>query len=290
MSRKTKGTARKISPELEMPSELDRQYKVLAERTIKTRQNGETKEMTGLEAVTTKQLATALAGSPHAQRQVLDGIRRSQEAHTREVAEEVKTWTWIKEDQERKFRTYREVHGCDPDLYPHPDDIIITEDVGVRIEGPLSKEEAWEFKRKQAFVEALLHQDALDRKREKRRHKTDFQPGDSYVTAIVMNRLLPMRYRMSDTALMFRRQHLLNQTIRELLKMTRKAWRKAGARLPRGAKTLQPEIMCDILDLCTELTKNQFASGSPENVSQSTIDAAVWRHLGKWVKTPNAED
>ena len=254
-------------------SRLDRLVERLGEQTVTVRQNGQAVEMPTTEAVLLKQIATAISGSPHAQRQYLESVRFAEEARAKQVAAENESWRSIRRHHLRAYADHREVFGTDPELFPHPDDIEIVEGRPVRVLGPINKAEFDAVRRILCQIMALLHQDALNRARAGRRKYPASIPGDCYSIAVLLNEMVPRRLGRSDDYIIARRMELSGQSVRELLKGTRAAWSAAGHDVARGGRAPSSEEMLLAARMAAALSR--YASDPSISVGDADRVAAV---------------
>jgi hypothetical protein len=114
-------------------------------------------------------------GDTKAGRQLLELISRTESLRTERAVEMLQVAAEYKEKYGPIFAKHERELLDPPDIYPHPDDMIINETTGeVTIDGPTSKEQAgaWKFTRQEAFkylpryfeVEAALKENPTDRK------------------------------------------------------------------------------------------------------------------------------
>jgi hypothetical protein len=118
-----------------------------AERLISVREGGETREIPAIEAVLRKQIASALGGNAYAQKHV---IERHVWAECEERERRHKDIEFWEEYQKQKWEEIENASSrgeAPPSLLPHPDDIVLDYDKGVRIRGPIDEEELVRLKR-----------------------------------------------------------------------------------------------------------------------------------------------
>jgi hypothetical protein len=114
-----------------------------ATRLITVREGDKVSEMPALQALFRTMFRAAAQGDTRAGRQLLEVIARAESGRVAEAREIVEFATQYKENSLKTIENY-EQHGLEPpEIYPHPDDLIINEETGeIRIEGPRTKEEA----------------------------------------------------------------------------------------------------------------------------------------------------
>jgi len=105
----------KLGPQTDfMQSDFDKTVDGIATERMTITQDGQAKTLSAVELVLKRQLQSANAGSPHAQRQFLKNARRAEDSRNRARDEDLATWALIKEYHTRQYASYRAVHGIDP--------------------------------------------------------------------------------------------------------------------------------------------------------------------------------
>lgn len=265
-------------------TDFDKCVEAVASQQIPTTKNGQTKEMTAMEAVLQKQFMTAIAGSPHAQNQFLKNVQRTERLKRDIMEKDIEDWMLIKRHQQKIYEVYQEEHGCDPEVYPHPDDIVICYESGVSIDGPIDKKEARKTQDTIAMIDAWLYQHALDWARKGGNEEHKINQGDPIIMANVLNRCLPKRLRRSDDAMIDRMMKLERRPIRALLKETYAAWKAAGCPRRRGAYAPPPEKMMGVLNVSTELTQWYAQNKSDLSGLNGVVKDLIYKHFGIDVK------
>jgi hypothetical protein len=145
-----------------------------ATRLVTVREGNKTSEIPALQALIRTLFSAGAQGDMRAARQLLEIIAKAEGARAESAAETLEQAVQYKND----FFAMLERHARDgldpPDIYPHPDDIIIDKNTGeVTIEGPLTKEQAGARKavrelaiqsmRRYFEVEAALERDPKNR-------------------------------------------------------------------------------------------------------------------------------
>jgi hypothetical protein len=165
-----------------------------ATRTVTVREGDRVSEMPAAQALIRTMFRAAAKGDAKVGRPLLELVARAETARVNAALDILKDAAAYKERYLQIFEE-NEREGLDPpDIYPHPDDIIINEHTGeVEIDGPTSKEQAGARKaiRDQALksigryfeLESALAQDPSNRelKREFKELKKylDFLRADS---------------------------------------------------------------------------------------------------------------
>jgi len=114
-----------------------------ATRPVTVREGGKVSEIPAMQALLRTMFRAAAQGDTKAGRQLLEVIARAESGRTGSALEILEHAVKYKEKYGPIFEQ-REREGLDPpDIFPHPDDMIINETTGeVTIDGPKSKDEA----------------------------------------------------------------------------------------------------------------------------------------------------
>lgn len=124
---------------------------------------------------------------------------------------------------------------AEPEVLPHPDDIVIDLETGPRFIGPFDREELKKFQETQRLRDVLILQDVLDQRSKVRLDGTPLkEPGGALLLAMSFDKGLPPRLRMSDIDIVAMQWRFERMTKRELLKLLHNEWRKVGRPKPRG--------------------------------------------------------
>lgn len=213
-----------------------------ANRKITLRSDGHAQEVSLSEVVIRKLFQVATNGSPHALGHVLRNINDAQILNQMLIREEVEQGRRIKQRmQNRLDQAVRE--GADPVwVVPHPDDLVIDEEEGWSMKGPMDKEELKPIRRRVTMRDVFLLQSVIEE-----RLSDVPQPGESdapveetagstsLVFAQLLNDNLLERFRLTPTGMVLETMRYQRLTKRELLKTTRLAWAAIGQPTPRGA-------------------------------------------------------
>ncbi len=272
-------TKRPNAPPLTTTPEYDAAFNEIASREVKVRSGSEETVMTALNAVIQKQFATALGGNSHSQRQITESALRIEEHRHQQVADDVARWQRIKSYQAKRFAIHRAEHGCDPLEFPHPDDIVIDQKTGVRIDGPCTLEEHKQHMNTLALLDALMRQDILDRARDGQRY--DWKPviGDPLTVAMLLNEALPKRLAWTRDQFLTRQMDYERQPIRVLLKDCYVAWRALGVPLKRGAR-FPTKRMGQLLGLLPDLQQIMLDPATTEAQQNRLVGQLVVEKFG----------
>ena len=282
--RKTQAMANKAATSTEYASltDFDRAVLKVSSQKLRTQQNGKTVEIGATEAVLRKQMASALSGGAHAQHQFLEQVRRSKEAESQRIAQEIEEWTAIKAYQVRLHASDAAPPETDPTYYPHPEDICIERDKGVRLVGPQSPDEMRQCHDTLRFMEACILQAALDRAQEGRRTAEAIEEGDMTHIALLLNTSLPVRMRLSIEELAKRLAELAKRSKRDLLRDTYQAWRRAGRPRQRGSRGLERPVGKAVVGLVTDMREIVKADLADDEIYEA-VETSVQERLGAFI-------
>lgn len=225
-----------------------------AERLITVREGDRTRETTTIEAILRAQTKSAAGGNAYAQKHIIERYDRAARAKQADVAEFIaKAEGYI----ERCRSEIAEAEACGappPRLLPHPDDIVIDRETGVRILGPIDEDEAAKVEETCRMRDALLMQEALDHRLadEVRAMNPSYEPGLSLVFAQLLDRCVPPRMRLSDGEMLRRMERYEGTSKRALLKMVGQAWHAPGAAPCRGKVMPPPSFAEELIEALGE--------------------------------------
>lgn len=232
-----------------------RTVRKVADRRVKYTENGVEKAMPLNEAILAKMGQLALAGSSQSARQFTEEVRRANEAHARDMRDTFDRWCKIKSRTRKQFAAHREAYGCDPDLYPHPDDIVPDPEVGVRFLGPVDEQAHRQMQDCIRFIDACLWQEALDISRNDDAIETGSAFGAPIVVALYMNDCLPQRCQQQSHELLRKLIRRVGLSKRALLKETFQAWWRVKKGIPRGAAFPQMARLAPLIEAAPGLAK-----------------------------------
>ena len=201
-------------------------------RKVTIREGDETKEIPAIEAVSRAQYLLAIKnGSAYAQKHIIERFDRAEREVRRQRHEEAERWQH-NVDLVRTLFVDAEKNGKPPpDIYPHPDDVVIDYENGVRFTGPIDEASAERLKKRIELRDLLYKQGVLeDRVRldELQYHNTAF------IGAQALNQKVPLRFRLTSDQIqiLVRRYEVIPK--RQLLKQLFRAWREFGLPRRRG--------------------------------------------------------
>jgi hypothetical protein len=212
-----------------------------AERKVTIREGAETRLVSAIEAAMLAQFKAAAGGNAYAQKHLIERYLRAKAEKQREIDEEVAFWEFYVAFYREAIAEASRKGEPPPSPLPHPDDVVIDPDKGVRFIGPFDEESAARLEENLKFRDACLMQDALDRRsaaaggNEKLSDKQTF----ALLGAKAMNQSVPLRFRLSDSEMIMKLLRYEHTPMRTLLKDVRAAWHALGVK-PRRGKTLPP--------------------------------------------------
>jgi hypothetical protein len=226
-----------------------------AERLVTVRDGNEIRKVTVIEAVGLAQAKSAIEGSPYAQRDFFVRYQQAEQERLRKIAEDCDFWEWYIDMSRRKIAEAAARGEPPPKVLPHPDDVLIDREKGVRIVGPGNEDEEAQLQKSRKTLDILLMQAALDWRKHKDSHVSD--PLDRHESALVTmhfwNELLPLRYRLTEPNIVSSLMTYKSMTMRSLEKNLYRSWRSIGIPMRRG-QTLRPtRVAKQILELVVDI-------------------------------------
>lgn len=207
-----------------------------AERLITVREGATTREMPAINAVARKQIATAFGGSAYAQKHLTERYHWAELERRHKIAKEIEVFTYYVESRRAEIAEAKTNGQPPPNPLPHPDDVVIDREKGVRFIGPLCEEDVARLEHTLKFRDVLLLQHALDEREVGDPNSEDIldRPGSAYVFAETLNNGVPERFRLSDIKILLKLSRYKTMPKRALLKELYGAWRAVGAPARRG--------------------------------------------------------
>jgi hypothetical protein len=209
--------------------------RIAATKKIKVREGEKVKEVSAYEALIDAIFTHGVKGNARYGGMALDIFRTAEQAHAREVRENNERWITYQVAARSAIAECKAKGEGEPEVLPHPDDIIIDWENGPRFIGPIDRDELTRFEETQHLRDMLVIQDVLDQRSTKRLDgKVLKEPGGALLFAMVLDKGLPPRLRMSNSDIMTTQWPFERLTKRELLKTLHREWRKLGRSIPRG--------------------------------------------------------
>lgn len=209
-----------------------------AERLVAVREGEEINQISAIEAVYRAQYA-ACKGNAYAQKHAIERYDWAERERRRQIEARIESWEgYVAEAREAIAKAERNGEPT-PALLPHPDDVVLDHDTGVRFIGPLSEEGAKWLEETCRVRDMLIMQDALDQRTadyaESDKSPDDrAKPGTALLFALTLNNSVPDRLKLSDDAIEIRMLRYAGVAKRQLLKDLYRGWRSLGARPKRG--------------------------------------------------------
>jgi hypothetical protein len=214
-----------------------------AQATIKVKSDGQDKLITILEALIQKNVQMSLGGSVHAMGQIMRGIKAAEKARSKQISLDVEQGHLIREHYTLKLQNWVAA-GKDPKLcVPHPDDIIVDEQSGWSVIGPVDIEDLKATLNQCALRDAAFANGVLDGRLASTaewaaaggdiRQEPDFT---GKALTLLIERSLPIRFRRSTPEWVTFETQLLSKTKRELLKHVHQSLLACGISSKRGQR------------------------------------------------------
>jgi hypothetical protein len=175
--------------------------------------------------------ASAVKGNARSQALALDLLRKGDEARTIEIRGSNEFWRDYKKRVSAEIEEAKKQGIPAPRPLPHPDDIVIDHENGPQGLGPIDEGEQKTMQDTLRCRDVLIMQDALDRRSDVIGYN---EVGSAELLAMVLERGVPARLRLSQTEWVHRAMKYENMPKRVLLKLLHESWSKIGRPLPRG--------------------------------------------------------
>lgn len=203
-------------------------------RKVTIREGDETREIPAIEAVSRAQYVLAIKGSSaYAQKHIIERYDRAERERKRQTDDDIEFWTMFKDTKGLLFAAAEKSGEPPPDIFPHPEDVVIDYVKGVRIVGPLDQEGADRVDALIRLRDVHIKQHALDVRMSDDPDGPD-RPGTALLIADLIERSLPPRLRLPEGVWLMRMMHYDGTPKRQLLKELFCAWRDAGIPRRRG--------------------------------------------------------
>ena len=223
-----------------------------AARLVRIREGDETKEVPAVEAVLRSEIVSASKGNSYAQRNFIDRVVRAEGERQREIKKRIEIWEEYIEKVGALFALAEKNGEPPPTIRPHPDDVIIDYEKGVRIIGPIDEEEEAKLAETIKLRDLHFMQHVLE---ERLCYDLDGPDrlGTALVFAIVWNNGVPPRLRLAEIEIDMRMWRLRGIPKRQLLKTLYRAWREIGAPRPRGWTYPPQQWAARFLAVCRDM-------------------------------------
>ncbi|MDX8444458.1 DUF5681 domain-containing protein [Mesorhizobium captivum] len=231
-----KGRPRGVAPDLSLSDEpvLKAAFEA-TKKTVTIREGGKVSTVPVPAALFQSAINDGFKGNARTLGLVFDLMRSASQAHAREVKKIQATWTEFKEFYTQVLRDAERNGLLLPTILPHPDDVIIDDEVGVRFIGPVNEDWQRRLEETIALRDVLIMQDELDRRSSTRLDGTPLNdPGGAFLLALTLERAIPSRLRLSDAQLLNTQMQYMSTPKRKLLKDLYQAWKSIRRPTPRG--------------------------------------------------------
>ncbi len=251
------------------PSEEKSHAFAMEIRSVK--RDGKKVDLTNFEIMEQKLFESGIAGNAYAQREYLRRADKVAAKKSKEIAAECARWTDFKEVQQRRLAQAKANGAPQARILPHPDDIIIDYERGVRFLGPVDEEEWQEFDGMVKVRHAMFVQQAMEDAVDGVPLRARPSMGAAMTAAILFDRMMPPSLQMSMSDRMFLAFDLRQLPARDVLRRCRAAWKAAGCDAPRGGRFGSKDRFVDMVDAIQHFRKVHRTD--PENSDQ--IDYAA---------------
>lgn len=215
---------------------------------ITVREGGTTRQIPMIQAALLAEAKAGLSGNAFALRNHINRFAKAEEARQRKINEQCDTWEELVAEDRAIIAAAKKAGRPIPTIYPHPDDVVIDREKGVRFIGPVDKESAAALELILKYRDLLFLQSELDD-----RLLCDEELGNTLssagVMAFLVDKEIPPRLRLSETEWISRKMEHRRITKRELLTQLRRGWRSLGFRSWRRGRTFPPaQVLLEIAD------------------------------------------
>ena len=255
-----------------------------ARRKTRVRIGGEASDITMTEAVLAKTAQAALEGNSHAQWLFLDQAERAEARDRARIDGELEFGARYKARCMAELRAARQRGEPEPLILPHPDDIELDRERGIRVMGPATPEHYRACQQTVRLRDALILQQALDWRLSGRDGGRG--PGSAMLLATLGNCALPKRMRLADAQVVNRLMSLRSLSRREFLRRSYRAWKVAAIDLRRGTSSPNPGQVERLAQICVDALRALEGGGRDQHrltrilgdvANELTSDLPEWR-------------
>ncbi|WP_127145236.1 DUF5681 domain-containing protein [Pelagibacterium montanilacus] len=235
-----------------------------ADRMVKVRQGEEVVEISTREALIEAIFKSAINdGNARSQGLSQDMIHRADLQAMIDLRERGVFGRSLKSYQTERMRVATEAGKDTSHILPHPDDIILDNKEGYRLIGPIDAEEHKKLEQTIAYRDALILQDALDRRlghpgRGPDVHEDDGYKSGAMLMAVLLERGMPARYRLATRDIIDKQMQYERLSLRELLKQAYRMWQALGMPNARGRQVPKREEISPWLEYIYELAAERL--------------------------------
>jgi hypothetical protein len=224
-----------------------------AERLIGVRDGEKVTQLPAIEAVLRAQYASGLRGNAYSLKHIVERYDWAYREERQHRLAQIEFWKSYKETESKAIADAKAKGETPPNPLPHPDDVIIDYETGVRFRGPMNEKELAQYEELLKLRDILIMQHELDKKLWTRDFSNDplDGPGSAFIFADFINKHAPERFKLCETRIMMRLDRCGVTPKRVLLKQVYRAWRallghgvRRGAMMPplRFAKQVMEQI------------------------------------------------
>ena len=242
-----------------------------ARRLVTIREGEESHQISKIEGVIRAQYVSAIKGNnAYAQKHVIESFARAEQEHRSKIAEDVRFWTHYVETYRSIIEAAEKEGQEPPSPLPHPDDVVIDEETGVRFIGPTDEAGLMLVQENCALRDVLIMQDALDHRLAG--DTDDEKLGTALLFATVLDQGVPKRFRLSDVEFALRTLRYRGTPKRRLLREVRQAWAGLGRAVPPRGWTMPPlEAGMEILEASYDAAGEFLNGGDPTETARSLL-------------------
>ena len=249
------------------------------ERIVTVREGETIREAPAIEAVIQSQVASACKGNALAQKDIINRHERATAEQRKIIEAEIEAWENYIAKARKEIAAAERLGEQPPLLFPHPDDIYIDRETGVRFVGPFDEESLAQVEETCRIRDTLLMQDALDQRAWNKPDSDDplDGPGTALLFAQVLNDGLPGRFKLDDSSLIGRMMRLECIPKRQLLRDLYQGWQSIGLSTRRG-RLFPPlrygkTIVALLLELVRRVRNGHLdGSSTPEDIEADLAD------------------
>ncbi len=169
----------------------------------------------------------------------------------------------------------------EPDILPHPDDVIIDRSSGVTIDGPMIREDIGTVQKAKQLITAVLLQEALEMRRNRVKGEPEQVPGTPLMFAIWLNRsALNKRMRFTDDEMIDMRMRFRGLSIRELEKLAFRMWKASGVSVKRGAFIWSNNVAASIMQFSANATVIIASKDQTDGQKNEALSLLIRRMFG----------
>jgi hypothetical protein len=229
---------------------------------VSDRDRGETKQIPAIDAVFRSQYVSATKGSAYSQKHIIERYDRAERERRRQVNEENEIWRGYIAEWSAAIAEAQHKGEAPPAPLPHPDDVVIDDESGVRFVGPVVEEQVHQLEETCRMRDMLIQQDASDSRQvdEPECDNALDKPGTALLWAIILNQSVPDRFKLSDNGITIRMLRYDRIPKRQLLKKVCRGWRSLGIHPPRGKAFPPLRIGKETVALLYNLLQKEMAA------------------------------